>query len=192
MKSAVNQIMKTKIKFILYAIIAIFAIFIIVKLFLIENAKNAKYLSVGEIAPNYAFQLSNGTITSIYNYRGKTTLLWFVVTWCSSCAEGNSVLANNIAFFEKHNITIIELEQYDDLGQNGMPISKFVSIYGNNNTYVQTGIASYNMTIAYNTPPNFQLDIYYLINPSGKILYIGEGLAEGISTLENIITENKL
>ncbi|MCW1297292.1 MAG: alkyl hydroperoxide reductase [Candidatus Rehaiarchaeum fermentans] len=184
--------MKTKIKFILYAIIAIFAIFIIVKLFLIENAKNAKYLSVGEIAPNYAFQLSNGTITSIYNYRGKTTLLWFVVTWCSSCAEGNSVLANNIAFFEKHNIKIIELEQYDDLGQNGMPISKFVSIYGNNNTYVQTGIASYNMTIAYNTPPNFQLDIYYLINPSGKILYIGEGLAEGISTLENIITKNKL
>lgn len=190
--SAVNQIMKTKIKFILYAIIAIFAIFIIVKLFLIENAKNAKYLSVGEMAPNYAFQLSNGTKTSIYNYRGKTTLLWFVVTWCSSCAQGNSVLANNIAFFEKHNITIIELEQYDDLGQNGMPISKFVSIYGNNNTHVQTGIASYNMTIAYNTPPNFQLDIYYLINPSGKILYIGEGLAEGISTLENIITENKL
>ncbi|MEM0144075.1 MAG: hypothetical protein QXL94_09090, partial [Candidatus Parvarchaeum sp.] len=71
-------------------------------------------------------------------------------------------------------------------------ISKFISTYGENNSYVQGGVANYNMTIAYNTPPTFQLDIYYLINPSGRILYIGEGLTGGISTLENIITKNGL
>ena len=73
-----------------------------------------------------------------------------------------------------------------------MSISQFISKYGDNNTYVQGGIASYNMTLAYNTPPTMQLDIYYLISPSGKILYVGEGIAGGISNLENLITKYNL
>ena len=48
------------------------------------------------------------------------------------------------------------------------------------------------MTLAYNTPPEFQLDIYYLISPSGKILYIGEGIANGIGNLESIISKDGL
>jgi hypothetical protein len=102
------------------------------------------------------------------------------------------VAANNLAFFKEHNVKIVELEQYDDLGYSGVSISQFISGYGDNNTYVQGGVAGYNMTLAYNTPPTLQLDIYYLIGPNGKIVYVGDGLATGINNLENIITKEGL
>ena len=184
--------MKLKIKYILYAVVAVIAVVIILNFFVLNHAKTTKYLSVGETAPNYTFQLANGSTENLNNYKGKPIILWFVATWCSSCAQGNAVVADNLPFFKEHDVKILELEQYDDLGSPGMSISKFISEYGNNNTYVTGGVASYNMTLAYNTPPTFQLDIYYLISPSGKILYVGEGIAGGIGNLENAISKNGL
>ncbi len=181
--------MRIKFKYIVYAVVAIIAVSLIFNFFIINHAKDSKFLSVGETAPNYAFQLANGSVTSIKNYSGKSIIVWFVATWCSSCAQGNQAVASNLNFFKDKGVKIIELEQYDDLGQSGMPISQFIKEYGNNNTYVEGGIASYNMTLAYNTPPTLQLDIYYLIGPSGKILYKGEGIAEGITALENTINK---
>ena len=184
--------MRIKIKYFLYVAVAIIALIIILNLFVLNKARPTKYLSVGETAPDYAFQLANGSTQRISNYRGNPLLLWFVATWCSSCAQGNTAVADNIPFFKEHGVKIIELEQYDDLGSPGPSISQFVSQYGNNNTYIEGGIASYNMTLAYNTPPTFQLDIYYLISPNGKILYVGEGIANGIGNLENIISKDGL
>jgi thiol-disulfide isomerase/thioredoxin len=184
--------MKIKIKYILYAVVTVIVVFLTLNFFVLNHAKTSKYLSVGEQAPNYTFQLANGSTATVNQYKGQPIILWFVATWCSSCAQGNSVIADNLNFFKSHNVKIIELEQYDDLGQSGMSISKFISQYGNNNTYVTGGVASYNMTLAYNTPPTIQLDIYYLINPSGKILYVGEGIAGGVGNLENIISKDGL
>ncbi len=184
--------MKINIKQLLYAVVVVIALVIVLNFFVLNHAKSTKYLSTGETAPNYTFQLANGSTESLNNYGGKPLLLWFVATWCSSCAQGNAAVANNLAFFKDHNVKIIELEQYDDLGSPGMPISQFISEYGNNNTYVQGGIAGYNMTLAYNTPPTLQLDIYYLISPNGKILYIGEEIANGIVNLESIISKEGL
>lgn len=184
--------MRIKIKYILYAVVAVVAVGLIINFTLLIHANSSKYLSVGNIAPNYAFQLENGTYSSISSYYGKPILLWFVATWCSTCAQGNEALASNLVFFQQHGVKIVELEQYNDLGSPGMPISQFISKYGNNNTYVQGGVAGYNMTVAYNTPPTFQLDIYYLISPTGKILYVGEGLVNGITALENLITKDGL
>ena len=184
--------MKIKIKYVLYTIAVLIALVIILNFFILNHAKSTKYLSVGETAPNYTFQLANGSTESLNNYKGEPLILWFVATWCSSCAQGNTAVANNLAFFKDHNVKILELEQYGDLGSAGMPISQFISEYGNNNTYVTGGVAGYNMTVAYNTPPTFQLDIYYLISPSGKILYVGEGIANGIGNLEDLISKNGL
>jgi thiol-disulfide isomerase/thioredoxin len=184
--------MKIKIKYVVYSVIVVVALILILNFFVLNHAKQNKYLSIGETAPNYTFQLANGSTQSINSYSGKPVVLWFVATWCSSCAEGNTAVADNLAFFKEHNVKIIELEQYDDLGSPGMSISKFISEYGNNNTYVNGGVAGYNMTLAYNTPPTLQLDIYYLISPSGKILYVGEGIANGIGNLESIITKDGL
>ena len=184
--------MKIKVKYILYTVFAVVAIALVINFALLNHADSSKYLSIGDAAPNYTFQLENGTYSSISSYYGKPILLWFVATWCSSCAQGNQVVGSNLGFFEQHGVKIVELEQYDDLGSPGMPISGFISKYGGNNTYVQGGVAGYNMTVAHNTPQTFQLDIYYLISPSGKILYIGDGLAGGISALENVIVNDGL
>jgi thiol-disulfide isomerase/thioredoxin len=183
---------KIKLKYIVYAAVAVIAIFIILDIFVINHANSSKYLTVGENAPNYTFTAENGSTLSLNNYKGTPILLWFVATWCDSCAEGNTAVADNLNFFETHNVKIVELEQYDDLGESGMSISQFISKYGNNNSYVHGGVASYNMTLAYNTPPTMQLDIFYLISPSGKILYKGEGIANSIPQLENAITKNGL
>ncbi len=184
--------MRIKIKYIAYAAIVLISLSLILHFLSISSAKTSRYLAVGDTAPNYSFQLINGSTENISSYRGKPLLLWFVTTWCSGCAQGNTVLANNLAFFEEHGVKIIELEQYDDLGYSGMPISQFISEYGENNTYVQGGSAGYNMTIAYNTPPTLQLDIYYLIGPNGKILYMGEGLSSELNEIENTIIKEGL
>ncbi|MGC8516777.1 MAG: TlpA family protein disulfide reductase [Candidatus Acidifodinimicrobium sp.] len=183
--------MKIKVKYVLYAFVILIALYLVLNFLFLNKPKYTEFLSVGNVAPNYTFQLANGSIENVDSYRGEPLLLWFVATWCSSCAQGNSVLANNLAFFKSHDIKIVELEQYDDLGYSGMPISQFISEYGNN-TYVRGGTAGYNMTLAYNTPPSLQLDIYYLIGPDGRILYIGEGLATGINSLENFIAKEAL
>jgi thiol-disulfide isomerase/thioredoxin len=191
MMNAIKGLMKIKLKYcVLYAVLALVTIALVINFTLFNHtgSSNSKYLSVGDTAPNYAFQLENGTYSSVNSYYGKPLLLWFVATWCSSCAQGNEVLASNLGFFEQHGVKIVELEQYDNLGSPGSSISEFISNYGENNTYVQGGVAGYNMTVAYNTPPTFQIDIYYLISPSGKILYAGEGLSGGITALENVIT----
>ena len=184
--------MKIKVKYIVYAVVVLIALFLILNFLVLNKPKPATFLSAGETAPNYPFQLANGSIENVDSYHGEPLLLWFVATWCSSCAQGNVVAANNLAFFKEHNVKIVELEQYDDLGYSGVPISQFISEYGDNNTYVQGGVAGYNMTLAYNTPPTLQLDIYYLIGPNGKIVYVGDGLATGINNLENIITKEGL
>ncbi|MCW1294193.1 MAG: redoxin domain-containing protein [Candidatus Parvarchaeota archaeon] len=183
--------MRIKIKYIIYAAVIIAGVLIAVDLLAVWHSPSSKYLSAGEQAPNYSFQLENGTTSTVASYRGRPLLLWFVATWCDSCALGNVALSDNLAFFKEHNVSIVELEQYKDLGEPGMPISQFISKYAND-TYIKGGTAGYNMTLAYNTPPNFQLDIYYLINPSGKILYVGEGIASGIAGLESMIDDYKL
>ena len=184
--------MRLKIKYIVYAAVVLIALFLVLHFLVSNKSKSTAVLSVGESAPNYAFQLANGSVESVNSYNGEPLLLWFVTTWCGGCAQGNAVLANNLPFFKEHNIKIVELEQYNNLGSSGAPISQFISEYGDNNTYIRGGIAGYNMTLAYNTPPALQLDIYYLIDPNGTIAYTGEGIANGITNLENIVMKEGL
>ena len=103
--------MKIKIKYVLYTIAVLIALVIILNFFILNHAKSTKYLSVGETAPNYTFQLANGSTESLNNYKGEPLILWFVATWCSSCAQGNTAVADNLAFFKEHNVKILELEQ---------------------------------------------------------------------------------
>ena len=102
--------MKINIKHLLYAVVVVIALVIVLNFFVLNHAKSTKYLSAGETAPNYTFQLANGSTESLNNYGGKPLLLWFVATWCSSCAQGNAAVAGNLVFFKEHNVKILELE----------------------------------------------------------------------------------
>ncbi|MFP3194198.1 MAG: redoxin family protein [Caldivirga sp.] len=143
-------------------------------------------IGVGDIAPNLEFTLSNGSVVYLSDFKGHYVLLYLVATWCPDCALGTAILARYVGLLESKSIYVIVLEQYDDLGYNGPSITSFVKYYaGNASTYFITGEASLEMTKVYN--PSLQLEVYYLISPSGKILYSGTGLADTYPELIQLI-----
>lgn len=153
--------------------------------------QNAKNITVGSLAPDYGFLLDNGSYANLSEYKGHAVVLWFVATWCSTCAQGNQAVNQNYQFFKSHGIKIIELELYNNLGYQGPPITSFVNYYAPNaysgNTVIPV-LAGYNMTARYD--PKGYLDIYYLISPNGTVLYINGSPASTMGQLEEAINSS--
>ncbi|EQD56907.1 alkyl hydroperoxide reductase/ Thiol specific antioxidant/ Mal allergen, partial [mine drainage metagenome] len=99
----VNMNMKIKIAVALVGVIVI-SIVIIAILNGNSNGKESTIhnITVGSSAPNYGFFLDNGTSTNLTAFKGHTTLIWFVATWCPSCAQGNAAINQNYQFFKQH------------------------------------------------------------------------------------------
>ncbi len=179
-------------KNIVVGIVAFAVVVTIALLFLKSNLNvgNAEpqNITIGSIAPDYGFLLSNGSYTNLSAYKGDVVVLWFVATWCPSCAQGNEAINQNYQFFERRGIKVIELELYKDLGYSGPPIASFVNSYApsaySNDTIIPA-LAGYNMTAAYD--PKGYLDIYYLISRNGTVLYINGSPASTLGQLEEAI-----
>lgn len=162
------------------------AIFILIQVF--GRPSNASSITIGSSAPNKGFYLLNGTYTNLRAYSGKEVLLYLVTTWCSTCAEGTQTLGKNIAFFNSRNVSVIEVEAYKDFGYAGQPINQFVNTYaGQTSKYITIGYSGQNLTKTYD--PKGYLDIYYLISPSGKILYANGEPSATLNQLEAAIKE---
>ena len=154
------------------------------------NSSNAKLgnVTVGSLAPNYGFLSENGSEVHISAYRGHPVVLWFVATWCSSCAQGNQAINSSYQFFKQRGVKIVELELYRDLGYSGPPITNFVSSYAPSaysNGMVIPAYAGYNMTAEYD--PQGYLDIYYLISGNGTVSYINGSPESTLGQLEQAI-----
>ena len=148
-------------------------------------------ITIGSKAPENNFLLDNGTYANLSKYKGHPIVLWFVATWCSTCAQGNQVLNGNYQFFKKHGIDIIELELYKDLGYRGPTITNFVSSYAPNayaNDTIVPALSGNNMTLKYD--PKGYLDIYYLISANGTVEYINGEPALTLSQLKNAINNS--
>lgn len=145
-------------------------------------------VTIGSLAPNYGFLLGNDSSVNLSAWRGHLTVIWFVATWCSSCAQGNEALNQNYQFFKQHGIKIVELELYKDLGYQGPPIASFVKSYApdaySDGTIIPA-LAGYNITAAYD--PKVYLDVYYLLSSDGKVLYISGSPASTLGQLEQAI-----
>jgi thiol-disulfide isomerase/thioredoxin len=174
------------------ALVVVAAVAVAVALVLAFNQSGsnvqAQNATIGSRAPNFGFLLANGSVANLSAYRGHAVVLWFVATWCPSCAQGNSAINSNYSFFKQHGIKIVELELYKDLGYSGPTIEGFVNSYApaaySNGTIVPA-LAGYNMTAAYD--PKGYLDIYYLISGNGTILYISGSPAETLGQLAHAI-----
>ena len=145
-------------------------------------------VTVGSLAPNYGFFLENGSEANLSAYRGHPVVLWFVATWCSSCAQGNQAINSSYQFFKRRGIRIVELELYKDLGYSGPSITNFASSYAPDaysNGTVIPAYAEYNMTAKYD--PQGYLDIYYLISGNGTVLYINGSPESTLGQLEQAI-----
>ena len=82
-------------------------------------------LSVGSLAPKFAYQLSGGRSISSNELRGHPYVLWIMATWCSSCQGGTSVVAQHIGQLRTHDVRVVQLEAANDLGYPGPPLSTF-------------------------------------------------------------------
>lgn len=140
---------------------------------------------LGAEAPNATFTLLNGSTESLSRYSGKTMLLWFVSTWCGTCAQGNEALDANMKFFEEKNVTVIEVETYNNLDYSGPGMNSFVSEYAPGayaNASITIGYSSYGMMQAYDS--RGYPDIYYLIARNGTIVYISGSPGATMDSLE--------
>ncbi len=149
-------------------------------------------ITVGASAPDYGFLLTNnGQEANLSQYKGQETLLWFVATWCPSCAQGNQAINSNYKFFKQHKVKIIELEMYKDLGYSGPSIYNFVNSYAPDaysNGTITPALAGYNMTAAYD--PEGYLDIYYLLSGSGNVIYISGSPESTMPQLMNAVNSS--
>ena len=90
-----------------------------------------------------------------------------------SCVAGTQAIARNMSFFSNKNITVLELELYNNLGYSGPPINDFVntsSANASDSSRIISAYASYNMSELYD--PKAYLDLYYLINKNGRVVYV--------------------
>jgi thiol-disulfide isomerase/thioredoxin len=127
----------------------------------------------GQAAPDGSFTTTTGQTETISALRGQPTLVWFVATWCSSCQAGTTAMAQQIPKFAAYHVRVVELELADDLGQSGPPITVFgQQLAGSayNNPDWIWGIASPKLTQTYD--PNGYLDIYYLFDAQGRVVYV--------------------
>jgi thiol-disulfide isomerase/thioredoxin len=173
------------------AVIAVVVVAVVVVLFVHGSTSTSvklQNITSGELAPNYEFLIANGSSANLTSYRGHVTVLWFVATWCSSCAQGNEELNQNYQFFREHGIKVVELELYRNLGYSGPDIASFVYSYAPTayaNSTIIPAQAGYNMTVSYD--PKGYLDIYYLVSSSGKVLYVNSSLGSTLGQLEHAI-----
>ena len=181
-----------------YVLIGIATIAVLVMMALLfmrsnSNGENTvlQNITVGSRAPEYGFLLGNSSHTYLSLYKGHAVVLWFVATWCPSCAQGNEAINQNYQFLEQRGVKVIELELYNDLGYRGPPITSFVNSYApsaySNGTIIPA-FAGYNMTAAYD--PKGYLDIYYLISANGTVSYINGSPASTLGQLEEAINSS--
>lgn len=130
----------------------------------------------GAAAPDFMFTDSQGVSHSLSSYFGKPIVLWWVATWCSSCVQGTQIFAQQYyAQYHSAGVTFLEIESYNDLGQQGPSIG---TMAGQNGYTGQAGWiigeGSSQGTSTYN--PNSDLEYYYVISAQGNIVTQGTPL----------------
>jgi cytochrome oxidase Cu insertion factor (SCO1/SenC/PrrC family) len=139
---------------------------------------------IGTRAPAGSFTTVSGATRTISSLRGQPTLLWLVTTWCPGCQAGTAQMPAELARLRARGVRIVELEDYADLGQPGPGIAAFAKKYAGAASRSPDwvfGTASLGLTRAYNRQG--YLDIYYLLDSSGRIAYINAAPASTMGQL---------
>jgi len=140
--------------------------------------------AAGTLGPAGSFTTVTGATRTISSLRGRPALVWFVATWCPSCQAGTQVLASKIAAFSRMHVRVVELEDYQDLGQPGPGMASFGPQFAGasyRNPDWTFGTASQALTLAYN--PQGYLDVYFLLDSSGRVTYINSSPGSTMSQL---------
>lgn len=148
-------------------------------------------VNTGERAPDILISLINGTTTTLNKFYGHPVLLWFVATWCTSCQQGAQLLASQYySQLRSEGVTLLTVESYNNLGYSGPTMSQFAAQYAGGSSTPGWLFATTTQNATYTYNPQADLDIYYLIGPSGIIVTTGVGLPTALQSL--VSTANHL
>lgn len=138
-----------------------------------------------EFAPNFRITFVNGSTShSLYDLRGRPVLVWFVATWCTSCQQGAQMLASKYySELESKGVTILTIELYNDLDQNGPNLTQFANQYSGGLSEQGWFYGYSNQTTTYTFDPKAALDVYYALNAQGIIVTQGIELPNGLPSL---------
>lgn len=144
-----------------------------------KSSASGGQVKEGALAPEGSFTTTAGATRTIASLSGRPTLLWFVTTWCSSCQTGTQAMASEIiGRLAEHHVQVVEVENAEDLGQEGPSMTSFASHLAGpqaNNPDWTFGVASSALTKTYN--PEGSLDVYYLLSAQRQIAYINSSPA---------------
>ena len=126
---------------------------------------------VGKEAPDVAFETLDGKVLTLSQFRGKPVMFWLIATWCPTCQVGAKVLSEEkMPDIEKHDLKIIVLKVWNNLGYPGPTLEEFGREWvGENFDHPNWfwGDASKEVSFLYD--PRGLPDIYYLIDRDGVI-----------------------
>ena len=150
-----------------------------------SSAAGANPPAAGTLAPAGSFTTVAGSARTVSSLRGQPVLVWLVTTWCPGCQAGTRALPADLVRLSAHRIRVVELEDYADLGQPGPGMAAFGPQFAGaayRSPDWVFGTASEALTQAYN--PRGYLDIYYLIDSAGRVVYVNSGPA---ATMEQLL-----
>ena len=147
------------------------------------NGNNSATSALKKPLSDFTVTLINGQKISSVSLEGQPMVVWFMTTWCSSCSETSQILQSQYYnTFRSDGITLLQIENYNDLNQPGESLSNFAAQYGGVNEpgwYI--GTAPQWVTEQYN--PYSYLDTYYLVNSQGQIVGTGQGLGANLNSV---------
>lgn len=147
-------------------------------------AKTGAAPAPGELAPNATFTTLSGRTETVASLRGHPTLLWLMTTWCSSCQASTQTLAQNLPALEADGVRVVEVENYEDLGESGPTLAEFAKVLAGSERSSPEwtfGEASLGLTETYN--PASDLDVYYLLDAAGRVVYVNSTPAATMSEI---------
>ena len=155
---------------------------LVLVLYAILHIPPAAQAQVGKPAPDFTFNDLSGTSHSLSSYQGQRLVLWWIAAFCSSCSQGTQYFAQSYASqYHTAGVLMLEIEDYNDLGQPEPSLSSFASQNGySGQAGWILGEGSSQGTNAYN--PNGYLDVYYVISAQGSIVASGQGLSGSFSS----------
>lgn len=134
-------------------------------------------ISVGKLAPQFAYHLIDGQMLTPAQLQGHKYILWIMGTWCPSCQAGSQIAAQHIVDLARKHVAPVEMEAFDNLGGDGPSPASVKSGIGKsaNAPYRYWGILNQEQTATID--PKSAMDIFYLVDAHGKV--IAQGMAPG-------------